>query len=187
MVKVESGKLRLYEPVFDAAKFRELLVYVARKSEDDPLFGLVKLSKILYYADFAAFRKLRKPITGATYRKYGEGPAPCELTAERRALVDSGDAEMRNVFHFTGNCLRLAIRPGREPDLALFDPEELALVDQVVAFFRPRTEREAAEYSRAETAWAGAGRREVIPYDAALLSSAPIPFDVEEAFHAEHE
>ena len=51
--------------VFNAEKFRELLVYVSKKCEDDPTFGAVKLNKILYYADFAAYRQGGKPITGA--------------------------------------------------------------------------------------------------------------------------
>ena len=100
--------------VFNAEKFRELLVYVSKKCEDDPTFGAVKLNKILYYADFAAYRLYDKPITGAKYRKLSEGPAPRELIAERDALLASGDAEIKEAAYFTGVQKRLTIKPGRQ-------------------------------------------------------------------------
>ena len=65
---------------FEPDKFRELIVYICKKSEGDPTFGAVKLNKILYYADFAAYRILGKPITGAQYQKLREGPAPQGVT-----------------------------------------------------------------------------------------------------------
>lgn len=60
-------------------KFRELILYVANMSRNDPDFGAVKLNKILYYADFRAYRELGRPISGAAYRKLSEGPAPRQL------------------------------------------------------------------------------------------------------------
>ena len=64
---------------FDGSKFRELVLYIAEQSEGDPRFGAVKLNKILYYSDFEAFRVLGESITGATYRKLSEGPAPLQM------------------------------------------------------------------------------------------------------------
>ncbi len=77
---------------FDAAKFRELFLYIAESCAEDPRFGAVKLNKILYYADFEAYRRLGEPITGDTYRKLSEGPAPGWLLQQRSILLDSGAA-----------------------------------------------------------------------------------------------
>ena len=174
---------RPYQPTFNPEKFRELLVYISRNSEDDPTFGAVKLNKILYYADFAAFRQFGKPITGATYRKLMEGPAPREMLTERRTLINSGDAELRDAVYFTGTQQRLTIRPGREADFELFEPGELKIVDEVTRFFWGKTAREVSDFSHRETGWAVARDREVIPYDTVWLSSGPFPQDVEEALH----
>ena len=61
---------------FKEEKFGNLILYVAERSEHDDRFGAVKLNKIMYYADFTAYWKLGRPITGATYQRLDEGPLP---------------------------------------------------------------------------------------------------------------
>lgn len=87
---------------FNRKKFKELVVYASRQCEDDPTFGAIKLNKVLYYADFAAFRSFHRPITGASYRRLREGPAPREFLDVRRELIDSGDASVEYRDYFTG-------------------------------------------------------------------------------------
>ena len=165
---------------FESDKFRELIVYVAAQSANDPTFGAIKLNKVLYYSDFAAYRQLGQPITGATYRKFFEGPAPIELPDVRRELIDSGDATSEERPYFAGSVVRLVIRTGREPNRELFRPGELEIVDQVVDFFEGKTEREVADFSHKEPGWAVARDREDIPYETAWLSSGPVSRDAEE-------
>ena len=164
----------------DSKKFKELIVYIVRRSTPDPTFGAIKLNKVLYYSDFAAYRQLGQPITGATYRKYFEGPAPMELPDVRRELINSGDATSEERPYFVGSVVRLVIRPGREPNRELFRPGELEIVDQVVDFFEGKTEREVADFSHKEPGWAVARDREDIPYETAWMSSGPISQEVEE-------
>lgn len=165
---------------FDSDKFRELVVYVAKHSDGDPRFGAVKLNKILYYSDFAAYRQLGQPITGATYRKYFEGPAPIELPETRKELIDAGDATSEERPYFAGSVVKLILRAGREPNIELFMTGELEIVDEVVDFFEAKTEREVAAFSNREPGCAVAGDREIIPYETAWLSSDPVSRDAEE-------
>ena len=165
---------------FEPDKFRELIVYIARSAAEDPRFGAVKLNKVLYYADFAAYRQLGQPITGATYRKFFEGPAPVELPDVRRELIDSGDATSEERPYFAGSVVRLVIRTGREPNRELFRPGELELVDSVIDFFEGKTAREVSDFSHKEPGWVIAEDREVIPYETAWLSSEPISQEMEE-------
>ena len=44
------------------AKLKELMLYVADKCSQDPNFGATKLNKILWWANFLAFGKIRKPV-----------------------------------------------------------------------------------------------------------------------------
>ena len=166
---------------FEPDKFRELIVYIAKQSADDPRFGAVKLNKILYYADFAAYRQLGRPITGATYRKLSEGPAPAQLLDARRELIESGDASLEERPYFTGVQQRLVIGDRRKPDLELFGPGELEIVDSVIDFFEGKTAREVSDFSHREPGWVIANDREVIPYETAWLSSEPISQELEEA------
>ena len=175
-----SREPRLRQFKFDAEKFKELLVYVAESSTDDPAFGPVKLNKILYYADFAAYRELGQPITGATYRKFDEGPAPDELIEWRDHLIALGEARIEVRRHFTGGEKRLLLCDGRTADREMFSPAERRIVDEVVAFFHGKLDREVAEFAHREPGCAVARDREVIPYESAWLRPAPIGRETEE-------
>ena len=159
-------------------KLNELILYVARKSEDDPRFGAVKLNKILYYADFSAYRLTGASITGATYQKLNEGPAPREMLPTRRILLDSGDIEIVHRPYFTG--IQQRIVATREPDISVFTTEELRIADEVVSFFRHMTAREISDFSHREPGWILTELGEDIPYHTAWLSSEPVPQEAEE-------
>ena len=163
----------------DVKKIKELIVYIVKRSTPDPTFGAIKLNKVLYYSDFAAYRQLGQPITGATYRKFFEGPAPVELPDVRRELIDSGDATSEERPYFAGSVVRLVVRTGRESNRELFRPGELEIVDQVVDFFEGKTEREVADFSHKEPGWAVARDREDIPYETAWISSGPVSREAE--------
>ena len=164
----KASTLKQYD--FAEDKFRELLVYIATRSTDDPTFGSVKLNKVLYYSDFASYRLLGKPITGATYQKLREGPAPRELLKCRSDLIASGTATIQLRPYFTRMQKTLVISPERVPDTEIFDPGELQLVDEVMDFFRGKTAREVSDLSHREPGWILATDRETIPYETALSS-----------------
>ena len=171
-------KLRQFE--FKPDKFRELVVYIAERCQDDPMFGAVKLNKILYYADFSAFRELRAPITGATYRKMSEGPAPKELSQARESLIDSGRLRVEECSYFGHRQKRLVVQDEAQANTGLFAPGELRIVDEVIAFFWGKSAREVSDYSHREPGWSLAQEREAIPYQTAYLSGDPIDQDTEE-------
>ena len=166
---------------FSDEKFRELIIYIARNSADDPTFGSVKLNKVLYYADFAAYRLYGKPITGAKYQKLTEGPAPRALLSARASLIASGDAEIEARPYFTGVQKRLVVRSDREPDREVFDPGELDLVDHIMEYFHGKTARDVSDFSHREPGWILTGDRETIPYETAWLSADPFDQDAEDA------
>jgi hypothetical protein len=61
------------------ARLRELILYIAARCERDPRFGATKLNKILLFADFLAYFRRRRPITGVEYMRLPNGPAPRRL------------------------------------------------------------------------------------------------------------
>jgi hypothetical protein len=52
-------------------RLREMVLYIASKCQDAKLFGSVKLYKILMIADFTAFGRLGRPMTGVEYASEG--------------------------------------------------------------------------------------------------------------------
>ncbi len=163
---------------FDGAKFRELALYISEKSAEDPRFGSVKLNKILYFSDFEAYRRLGQSITGATYRKLSEGPAPREMLPQRDVMLDSGDIAMEHRPYFAGIQQRVVPKRGARTDL--FSAAELAVVNETIEALRHMTAREASDFSHRELGWLAADPGEDIPYDTAWLSSEPVSQEVEE-------
>lgn len=81
---------------YDQDKFAQALLYVAKRLEDDPAGGAIKVNKALFNADFGHMRAYGRPITGADYQKLPHGPAPRKLLPVREQLVAAGDAELRD-------------------------------------------------------------------------------------------
>ena len=159
----------MYEPEFNREKFRELTLYIAWRSREDPWFGAVKLNKLLYYCDFIAFARFLEPITGATYVKYPEGPVPREMLRERRAWVSEGLAaiEKREVFRYTQHRLIPNNRYGVLP--ASFNENERSIVEEVLCAMSSMTAKEASDMSHEELGWLLAEERSDIPYETAWL------------------
>ena len=118
---------------FSGEKFRALVLHLADCSRDDKRFGATKLNKLLFYADTESYLALGAPITGATYQRLREGPAPREIMAERGILLTSGDATMESrPFH---GMTQERLVPTGTVDVTLLNPEEIAIADAVVAKF----------------------------------------------------
>jgi len=160
------------EIVYSAEKLRELIVYSAEKSRDDPTFGSVKLNKILYYADFYAYRTLGAPISGAEYQRLPEGPAPRWLLTDRHDLLADGSIEIehRQVF----NHVQQRVVPKRPVRPGVLSEREIALVDEVIAALRFMNARQVSDMSHEELGWRLVGDRETIPYRTAFLSAEPL-------------
>ena len=175
-----SSPLTHKEFQFDQDRFVELMAFIARGSIDDPTFGAVKLNKILYYADFSAYRMFGQPLTGATYFKLQEGPAPREMLQARDMLIDTGAAHIEQRPYFTGIQQRLVIDEDDCGAGESFSENERNLIAMIMEFFRGKTAREVSDYSHREPGWELAHDRETIPYETAWLSSEPPDRETEE-------
>jgi hypothetical protein len=180
MVMVSKPRISL-DRVFDADKLRELMVYVAERSMEDPSFGATKLNKILFFSDFYAYGKYGKPITGATYQRLERGPAPRQLMPIQNELEHRGDAIVVEREHF--NLRQKRLIPLRQANLAIFSAEEISLVDEVIEALRLKSAAGVSALSHEVTVgWQIAGDREEIPYEAVFLSNEePTPTDVRRA------
>lgn len=148
-------------------KFRELVLYVARKSVADERFGLTKLNKILYACDFLAFSRFGKSITGAEYQKLPYGPAPrCVLPAIQR-MEESGECVVTEDQHF-GHVQKRVIARRRE-SLRDFSAEEIDLVNEILQQMRELNGTELSEWSHLHAGWLAAEPQETIPYETVFL------------------
>lgn len=153
------------------------MLYVAQRSQFDPNFGSTKLNKILFYADFCAFARKGKPITGAEYVKREFGPTPRRLLPVREQLEEQKSAVVQNASVLGKEQQRLvALRP---PDLSSFTADDIALVDEVIEYLRDKNAKEVSELSH-NRIWRVARMGEAIPYEAVFVSDDnPTEADIE--------
>ena len=163
---------------FQPQKFSQLVLHIARQSEADPRFGIVKLNKILYYSDFNAYRLLGHPITGAQYRKFLEGPAPDEILSVPRTMQDAQSINIKYQSYF--NHVQKRILALEKPDTSVFSPREVEIVPEAISALWNMSARQVSNLSRTEIGWKAARQGESIPYQTAWLSSDPIPQEAEE-------
>jgi hypothetical protein len=161
----------------EESRFRELILYLARLSETDPKCGRTKLNKLLFYADFTAYRTLGKAISDQPYQKLENGPAPKRFLPVVRALEEEKACAWVDQDYY-GKPLKKLI-PLREPDLSVFRPEEVELIRSTVEDLRDLNATEVSDLSHRFLGWQAAELYEEIPYNTVFVDD-PRPLSPEE-------
>ena len=157
-------------------KLLELILYIAEKSKRDPSFGVIKLNKTLFIADFRRYGQVGKSITGADYIHFPLGPAPNGIPEIQEELVTKDRAEIKEVLYFDYTQKRIIAKD--KPDLSLFDKEELELIDQVIRENRNLNGTELSEWSHSLVPWIITRYGEKIPYQTIfLMKKLPVEMD----------
>lgn len=157
----------------DDKKFRELILYISQKCSSHPMFGAIKLNKILYYSDFLAYAQLGNPITGHEYQRLRKGPAPVRLLPIRKQMIADGVLGLQPVFLKSGFTQQRTINL-RQPNLKLFSGDEIAIVDRVISVLEPLDAETTSEFSHQMIGWIAAKDGETIPYCSVFISNAPL-------------
>jgi len=152
-------------------RFRELILYVSKKSENDPHFGAIKLNKILYYSDFRAFERFGVPITGTRYFRLPKGPAPKAMIPIHDELQREGALKIE--IRYIGDYRQKRTIALRSPILEHFTGDELLLVDEVINDLWNQNAKEVSDASH-DIRWRTLRHGDEIPYEFAFLSNDPI-------------
>ena len=149
-------------------KLRELILYVAQKSVDDPNWGATKLNKILFEADRLAHIRLGHSITGKAYQKLIGGPAPRALLPVQTNMIATGDIiiEPRPMAGYAHPQRRLIAK--RDPR-NVFSAAEKAVIDDAIRILWPLTGKQASDRSHRFLAWRCVDYGETIPFEALLV------------------
>jgi len=151
-------------------KLRELILYVAAKSESDPNFGATKLNKILFYSDFLAYRTLGRSITGQRYQKLEFGPAPKAIVPVLREMEQERVCAQAERSHHGLRQRRVVAL--READLSAFSAQEIDLVRDVLGELWSLTGSEVSDLSHQFVGWQAAALGEEIPYGTVWIAPA---------------
>jgi hypothetical protein len=159
---------------FDSQKFKQLILYLAERSGDDPGFAATKLNKLMYFCDFEAYRQLGRSITGARYQKLPWGPAAVEFLPLQDELFKEELARLE--LRERGGYTQRVTVPLSPSDQTVFLPEELAIMEAVMEELRPYDATGSSDFSHERSAgWNLVNEGALIPYATALVSTDPIP------------
>jgi hypothetical protein len=150
---------------------RELILYISDQCEEDKGFGLTKLNKILYFADFMSYARYGEPITGVSYIKLPKGPVPQPMLAVRKQMEADLEILIRlRDYHGYPQHRVIALR---EANLEKFKPRDIALIDSVIRKLADETAAEVSARSHGR-AWRAVRNHERIPYNAVFISDEGI-------------
>lgn len=154
---------------FERQKFRQLIMYIAEQTADDPSFGDTHLNKALYWSDFDGYQRLGQPVTGAKYFKQKFGPVAKPLLPVRDELADEGLVEIQEPPSGVKRARKTL--PRQAADKSVFSAEELQLVDEVIARLRVQTAARVRDQAHEQSAgWNLVDMYDDIPYHTALIS-----------------
>ncbi len=156
-------------------KFRELILFICHRSEGDKPFGATKLNKLLFYADFLAFQKLGKSITGHRYQRLRNGPAPRALVPVLREMKAHGFVATAEHNYYGRQQKRTVAL--RDAQLADFSADEVALVTEIIDDCWGRSATEMSNMSHRFRGWKLAEDGEDIPYEVATVRFLPLTGD----------
>jgi hypothetical protein len=152
-------------------RLREAILYVSKACKNAPHFGLVKLNKIIWRADFESFAQRGQPVTGRQYQRLKQGPAPVEM----RPLLNELEADGLLVIQRIPAGLYVENRPVAmvDPVLTLFSKQDLDFMDLAISAYWEKTGTEVSDLSHG-AAWKTREDGEAMPYEGAYLSDEPI-------------
>ena len=160
-VHLPGGQRRLWEAI----------LYVSKKCEDAPFFGLVKLNKIIWRADFESLAQRGQPVTGRQYQRLKQGPAPVEMLPVLNELQANGLLLLKKVPQ--GNYEEQRPIALEDPVLNLFSPQDIECLDRSILSYWEMTGKEASDVSHG-IAWRSREDGEAMPYELAYLSDQPL-------------
>lgn len=166
---------------FDRGKFKEMVLYFAVRSAElkDAGFGMVKLNKMLYRADFEAYRTLGHPITGETYERQRFGPVARDLPVVFDELAHSGRLRWQQIpaGPHTRNVPTVPDTDEAAPSTGAFSEQEMAVMERVLRDLATYGGKAVSEWSHEQSAgWnLAAEDGNVIEYRTAFISAKPLP------------
>jgi hypothetical protein len=153
-------------------RLRQLIVYVAKRCQQAPYFGAIKLNKILWRADFDSFAERGVPVTGRAYQRLPFGPAPIEMAPLHAEMCERRYIEVEE-RDFGGSVVEKRTVALVEPQLNLFSSEDIEFVDRAIAYYWNKTDEESSEDAHG-IAWSLLEDGDAMPYELAHLSDEPL-------------
>lgn len=161
-------------------RLAKMMLLLAKLCEEQQYFGMVKLNKLLFYADMEAYKTLGHTITGEKYHKEPYGPVPDNSKATV-ALLQSERAAYIEPEQFPGGQVADRLIATAPIDDSFLSQTEREIVARVVRAHARDTGREISDKSHEFTGWKMVEMGENIPFSAVFIETNLTPEQVEKA------
>lgn len=120
---------------------KKLLNAVLFFAKNTKRLNLTKLSKLLYFLDFTHFQQTGYPSIGLEYYAFQKGPVPKDFWLEIRERNVPKDfigklALIPRTDDFAPNFKELEIRAIESPDLSIFTPREVKILEDLAFIYK---------------------------------------------------
>jgi hypothetical protein len=146
-----------------------MILYITAASAQDPRFGIVKLQKLMYFADFTAYRELGRSISSVEYYHMPNGPMADGLKIALAELEDNESVVIQREIRPPARQPAEIVRPRREPRHELFSDQERQILDNVVKRHWSLSGAQISDLVHDEPGWRLTEHGETIPYETAWL------------------
>jgi hypothetical protein len=152
-------------------RLREAILYICQKCSDAPHFGLTKLNKMLWLADFTSFAERAQPVTGRTYQRLDSGPAPVEMLPLLNDMLRNQEIAIDDarVLTFDERRPRALVSPTTRN----FSSSDLSYLDMAIQRYWNLTGRDVSDKSHG-VAWKTRKNGDPMPYESAYFDDDPL-------------
>jgi len=129
---------------------RKLLNAVLFFASSTKRVNLGKLSKLLYFLDFMHFNQTGYPCIGLEYYAFEKGPVPKDFWLEIRDASVPEDFKRKialipRMDDFAPNYREVEVRALEEPDLSVFTPREIKILEKLAFMYKEATASDMSE------------------------------------------
>ncbi len=149
-------------------RLRQMILYVSQRCVSARHFGLIKLNKIIWRADFEAYATRGVPVTGRPYQRLRLGPAAKEMLPIHNGMLRDGLIEM-SLRDFGDDIVERRTIALATPNMHYFSADDIRFVDESIRHYWDKTGTETSDESHG-VAWSSREDKDPMPYESAYLS-----------------
>ncbi|HBB92539.1 MAG TPA: XRE family transcriptional regulator [Bacteroidales bacterium] len=169
--QVQEPAIRVSIPSFNAAKFKNVILYILEWCGGKPNVGETVLYKLLYFSDFNYYEIYEEHLSGAKYRKLPFGPVPQNSDLIINQMVKKGELQkIKTTFH---GYVQIRLLPLVKADLTLFRGSEIEVIDKVINQMSEWSASTISDYSHKDMPWMATHEGEEINYELVFYREPP--------------